>query len=248
MAAEGFKNEFFGGMNQDLARTKVSANMFFEAINFRPMTDKGLSDGSLENIRGNVLLTPIPDTAAVQKISLDLTVTGPIFITIVYNGVSTTSAGSFTITSSSTTEQLYNFLITDTNFTSIIGTSYNIYYNNLYLLLNPLDLLPVVIIPILGLTIDATFVPAQSNLEVIGSTYINNDIFLLATSNKTQAPGSDDPSSVGQIWKLEINNVDNTATSLSIVYNNYLDFSTYNAVAPTAIEGRYENLLVRFLQ
>lgn len=237
---EAFKNEF-QGMNQDFAKTKIPPNIYYEAINFRPSTDKGLSDGALENIRGNVALATIPDTAAVQKISLDLTVPGAIFITITHNGVPITSASAFTITASSTPEHLYNFLINDTNFTSAIGTLYNIYYNNLYLLLNPLDLLTVVITPVLGLTIDDDFIPAQSNLEVIGSTYINNDIYILTTNNDSQSPGQDDAESLGQIWKLDIDNATNLAQPLTLIYNNYLNFSTYNAVAPSAILGRYEN-------
>jgi len=237
---EAFKNEF-QGMNQDLAKTKIPPNIYYEAINFRPSTDKGLSDGALENIRGLLALTTIPDTGTVQKISLDLTVPGTIFITISHNGIPITSATGFTITASSTPEHLYNFLINDTNFASALGSLYNVYYNSLYLLLNPLDLLPVVITPILGLTIDDNFIPAQSNLEVIGSTYINNDIYLLTTNNTTDSPGQGDPESIGQIWKLDIDNATNLASPLTLIYNNYLNFSTYNAIAPSAILGRYEN-------
>lgn len=241
MAAEGFKNEF-QSMNQDLARTKVPANAFFEAINFRPTTDKGLTDGALENIRGNIGLLSIPDIAAVQQIKLDLSILGPISIQIVHNGVAITSSTTFNLASTSTPENLYNFLINDVNFISAFGTLYNLYYNNLFLILNPLDLLPVIITPTFGLIIDDDFVSAQQNLEVIGSTYINNDIYLLTTNNSSVTPGRNSiAESVGQIWRLSVNNVSNTATPLELIYNNYLNFSTYNAIAPSAILGRYEN-------
>lgn len=236
MAAEAFKNEF-GTMNQDLAKTKLPANMYYEAINFRPSTDKGLTDGALENIRGNLSLTNIPNTPAVQKITIDLASPGTFSITITHNGVGITSAGSFTVTASTKPIDLYNFLINDANFSPAIGILYNIYYNNLYLLLNPLDLLTTVITPVAGLILNTAYIPAQTGLEVIGSTYINNDIYLLATNIKTHAPTS----SIGQIWKLIVDNVTNTVSTPTLIYNNYLNFSTYNAIAPSAILGRYEN-------
>ena len=239
--AEGFKNEFSGGMNQDLARNKIPANVYYEAENFRPTTDKGSTDGALENIRGTLALTTIPNLAAVQKITVDTSAPGAINITITHNGVPVTSATAFTVTSTTTAEDLYDFLQADANISPLIGVSYDFYYNDLYVLLNPLDILVVIITPVAGLIIDNAYVPAQTNLEIIGSTFIDNDIYFLTTNGKTDTPGQNgDPATVGQIWKLTIDNVTNTAGTPTLLYNNYLNFSTYNAIAPSAILGRYE--------
>jgi hypothetical protein len=239
--AELQKNEFSAGMNQDLSKSKIPANMYREAVNFRPTTDKGETDGALENIRGTLALTTIPNIAAIQKIIVDTTAPGSITITITHNAVVTSSATTFTISASSTAEDLYDFLLADANIGPLVGVNYNFYYNDLFVLMYPLSSVGTVITPAAGLTIDTAYVPAQTGLEIIGSTYINEDIYILTTNNKTTTPGQNlIPSSVGQIWKIDVNNVTNTAPTPTLIYNNYIDFSTYNAVAPSAILGRYE--------
>jgi len=240
--AELQKNEFSGGMNQDLSKSKIPANIYREASNFRPTTDRGESDGALENIRGTLSLTTIPNIAAIQKITVDTAAPGNITITITYNAVVTASATTFTVASSTTAKDLYDFLIADANIGPLVGVNYNFYYNDLFVLMYPLNPSVVTTItPIVGLTLDTTYIPAQTGLEIIGSTFINEDIYILTTNNKTTTPGQNAiPSSVGQIWKIDVNNVNNTASAPTLIYNNYIDFSTYNAIAPSAILGRYE--------
>lgn len=239
-AGEGYKNEF-QLMSQDLAKTKYPPNTFYEAINYRPTTDKGLSDGALENIRGTLALTTIPDTAAVQRITLNVAVTGALGFNITNNGIVVSTAGTYTVTASSTPEDIYNFLINDANFLAAFGTLYNIYYNDTSLLFYPLNLFVTTVastgVAAASITVNNNYIPAKQNLEIIGSTFINNDIYILTTDEKGQAPTS----SVGQIWKIDIDNVDNTINSITLIYTNFLNFSTYNAIAPSAILGRYEN-------
>lgn len=49
------------GMNQDGAKNKENNNSYFSALDFRVVTDKGKSTGSLENERGNKILFKVPD-------------------------------------------------------------------------------------------------------------------------------------------------------------------------------------------
>ena len=133
---------------------------------------------------------------------------------------------------------------------------YNIYYNSNYILIVPITYSTYIAISVsvaLQLNTAATptyYIDAQANLEIIGSTTIRDDIYLFTTSNTSKNPGGHsfddtlavDANSVGQIWKLEYSKIDPLdSPTLTLIYNNYVDFSTYNAIAPTACLGRYEN-------
>jgi len=59
---EGIKG-FFGGMNQDGAKNKENQSTYFHAQDFRIITDKGKSTGSLENERGTKIAFKVPDLA-----------------------------------------------------------------------------------------------------------------------------------------------------------------------------------------
>lgn len=242
------ESTFSGGQNQDLSKTLIPANKYYSSLNFRISTDKGLSTGALENIRGNIELVDIPNIPSVQQILLDNSISGSVVINISDGVISGSSTSSFVINSGTTIKELYTHIITDPGF-DIIKLSYYIYYNNDYILLVPVNTSINIIISSSGsasgaIIVNDDFIPAQSNLEPIGSTFINDDIYILTTNNKTKSPGKQDPASYGQIWKLVINDVTNLGT-IQLIYNNLLNFSTYNAFAPTAILGRYENALIQ---
>ncbi len=241
------ENIFSGGMNQDLPKTKIPANMYYQSYNFRLTTDKGLSNSSLENIRGNLSLLSIPDLPEFQKIALNLSTLNTVDITISDGVFSDVGVAPFTTTATTTTEDLYDYFQEDAGYANL-NSLYYIYYNDLYLVFVPTSTtLTYTVIPSGVAATDivvTSYVPAQTNLEVIGSTFINNDIYLITTNCKDQAPGDTDPDSYGQVWKLVINDVTNTGT-LTNLYNNQLDLSTYNAIAPTAILGRYENSTIQ---
>ncbi len=235
---------FNGGMNQDLSKTKVPPNMYYHSQNFRISTDKGLSETSLENIRGNLNLLTIPNLPVVQKISIDTSITGFVDITISNGTFTDVGIAPFTITSGTTPEDLYNYFQNDVGYANL-NSLYYVYYNESYLVFTPSTTTGTyTILPSntasASININSTFVPAQSNLEVIGSTHINDDIYILTTNNTTQSPGDLDPDSYGQIFKIVIDNATNIGT-ITNVYNNKVNFSTYNAIAPSAILGRYEN-------
>jgi hypothetical protein len=91
--------------------------------------------------------------------------------------------------------------------------------------------------------IQSVYLPSASNLILIGSSYIDDDIYLLtAVDNDTEAnPHPNDSfSNLGTIWKLNIDEITKVST-LTLIYNNNLDFTKYHPVPPTAILGRYES-------
>lgn len=239
-------NNFNKGMDSDTNPLNIEKGKYIEASNVRIINDINGTSHSVNNIKGNEFNITIPDTFVVQQIFVDRTIIGSIFITFFISGAPITTAGSFDVTASSTAEDLYNFLINDTNILPFIGVDFDIYFNSLYVLLNPLTSGSVIISIIGGLIIDDNFIPAQTDLEIIGSVNIREDIYLFTTNNTTKNPGGHtvslavDPSSVGQIWKYEYDKI-TLAGTLILIYNNYVDFTTYNAITPTAATGRYEN-------
>lgn len=230
------ENSFSQGMDQDTSKTKYSSEKYLDATNFRIVTDKGLSNFSLENIKGNIALVGgiLYDLQGVDKI----TITGDdVTQTLTIN--SQTGSAPFD-TTDKTIKELYTYITTDVNYTKY-GTEYNVYYNETQLFIVANNTFTITVTGIgTGLTIDLNFIPAQTNLQPIGSTSINDDIYIFSTNNTSISPGKDDASSYGQIWKLVINDITNIGT-LTLIYNNKINFSTYNAIFQTGVEGRYEN-------
>jgi hypothetical protein len=225
----------FRGMNQDISKTKLENTKYLDALDLRLSTTEGQSTYSLNNIRGNKLLFNIPNTRNVYKISVNLTApysSG----TLTINGQ--ISSGSFSPSSTSTGQDLYNFIANDVSLTTF-RQSYNIAKGKNYIIIYSTNFNTNPSFSGTGLTITTT-VPAENNLVPIGFTLIRNDIYIYTTPNTSLNPGESDPSSTGQIFKLNYNEVLYTS-SLELIYNNYLNFSTYNNIATTANIGNYEN-------
>lgn len=93
-------------------------------------------------------------------------------------------------------------------------------------------------------TTQAAYVTGSNNLTIIGSTFIDEDIYLFASdTNDTEnnINPNDSFSNLGSIWKLQIDNVTKVST-LTLMYFNKLDFTRFYPIAPTAALGRYESL------
>ena len=89
----------------------------------------------------------------------------------------------------------------------------------------------------------SVYLTGASNLILIGSSYINDSIYLLTAVNddsETNPHPNDSFSNLGTIWKLDIDEI-TKASTLTLIYNNNLDFTKYHSVPPTAIVGRYES-------
>ena len=244
------------GMNKDLDPLILNKDSYENALNLRLITEKGGSTPSLINIKGNSKRTSMPDLTGVHRVSLFST--GATNITI----QGQIGAG-ITIASGDTIEDVYNYIISDTaytncvqntGFTTVTSNSYNIYFDQTYLYVvgaftgttTPVQNTITISVANFILALQADYVSAQTDLYIIGSTFIRDDIFIFTTSNSTKNPGGHDstltadPTSAGQIWKLEYNQVNDTST-LSLLYNNYIDFTARHPIPPTAVTGRYEN-------
>jgi len=95
----------------------------------------------------------------------------------------------------------------------------------------------------------SVYLQGASNSILIGSGYVDDSIYLLtAVDDDTESnPHPNDSfSNLGTIWKLDIDEITKVST-LTLIYNNNLDFTKYHPVPPTAILGRYESRAIQRL-
>ena len=244
-------NSFSRGINQDINPLNQPEGTYRDANNIRLINDVSGTSMSINNIKGNEFNKTIPNVPTIQKI----TITGTGVSNITINGES----ANITVNSGTNATDLYNFIDTDAAYTKF-GIEYDVYKETSYIIIVPKytnstqsALYTVTMNATVGLTPNTTFIPAQANLQVIGSTTIRDDIYLFTTNCTTKNPGghnsalSADASSVGQIWKYTYNKSTFISDELVLIYTNYLDFSTYNAISPSSCLGRYENSLIQRL-
>ncbi len=102
-------NTFSSGMNSDQSKTILNKQTYLQALNFRPLTEVGSSNGSLVNIKGNECKITFPDLQHVYKLQVvEGTADTPNAVDITINGV---IYSTFTLTNSSTGFDLYTYII-----------------------------------------------------------------------------------------------------------------------------------------
>ncbi len=244
-------NSFQSGMNQDYAKTIQQKDSYVEALNFRITTENGQSTGILSNVKGNTLAIQIPDTSNILEfiaiperfinpVTLTLTITSP-------SGIITTIPLTWnTPNGINLFDDFANFINNESSLISYgiiafsTGHSTKLYSNLFYNL--------SLVFTNSGFIVN-TIIPTQTNLIPIGSTNIRDEIFILTTSASNINPTQDGINkNASQIWKLTYDEalIDREPLSPSIftitlLYNNRLDFSLSYPIAPTAIKGNYEN-------
>ncbi len=232
----------FLSLNQDLAKTKFPSTACLEIYNMRMLTDQGTSTGSIQNVRGNTLDFTIPNTFAVYKISVNTA--GP-YVADDMTIAGQTSATTFLPSINTSGQDIYDFIDGDANLFLFDAGAYNVAVGSNYVIIFSSSINTTPSFAGSGLTV-TTEVAAQSNLIPIGFTTIRNNVYLYTTPNTTLNPGGHDltltadPTSTGQIWKLDYDEI-NFATTISLIYNGFLDFTTYRPIPTTATLGRYEN-------
>lgn len=240
-------NGFITGMRQDRAVTKHDPSSYLEAWNMKIITKEGRSTASMTNTKGNQLLVTLPDTSALQKIYVNSSYGVGQNITITTTSAPQTGAG-FETTSSTTGQDLYNYLDSDAAYTNF-GVDYDVYVAPTYIVIYPRSGITLTASVTAGLTHQAAYVPAQTNLTPIGYTTVRDEIYIFSTkqTNTSKNPGGHDPSittvdatTVGQIWRLTYDKVEFVPT-LKLIYCNYIDFTLYHPIPPSATVGRYEN-------
>jgi len=248
-------NNFSKGMNKDINPLNSPKGNYIDAQNIRLVNDAETTSLSLNNILGNDYQLTIPDSPLIKKVSIISEAAGQNLIIAGQSGTGFSTIGA-------TGEDLYNYIVNDAAYTLCaqnIGASsptYNIYYNSNYIIIVPIGTAIINIISTgLSLSVNNSFILAQTNLQVIGSVPLRDDIYLYTTSNTTKNPWGKsndsslpvDPSSVGVIWKLVYDRVTLVVQPLELIYASNLDFSTYYAIPPSACLGRYENTEIQRL-
>lgn len=230
---------FDGGLNQDSAKLLRKQNTYFDARNIRVTTYEGSSNISVTNSKGNKLLATIPTAAKVYKITNNnLNPSTVANISISVNGINVIGVSLHetlanivtTINNASTLSAFKAWLSTDTTyiyFTSINGTpitSFGISFSSGHSI------------------VLTTIINPQSGLIPIGWVCIRDTIILITTNETSKTPAP--TGGIGQIWKLTYDNI-TLAPTITLLYNNFLNLSTFYAIAPTAIQSRYENVLTQ---
>jgi hypothetical protein len=106
-------NTFSNGQNSDLSKQIPAKNTYLQALNFRPLTELGGSNGALVNIKGNECSITFPDLQAVYKLQL---IKGTDVVPNTTNNVATvtvngTTVGTLEISNSTRGIDLYNHII-----------------------------------------------------------------------------------------------------------------------------------------
>ena len=89
----------FGGMNSDLSSFIQNTEKYLKALNVRPVTDLGESNGALTNVRGNNCEIQFPTLRAVYRFAITTTAATPVTnsnVTITINAI---TSAQFTISS-----------------------------------------------------------------------------------------------------------------------------------------------------
>ena len=244
------KQTYTTGIDQDTSKLKYKNTSYFEAYNFRVITDGGSSTGALENEKGNKLSFKIPYVAASYKLrrinttnpagSETITITSgvTVIVNISYNAANNilTNKDLFTIINNDATIQTLvtdNKLnvIEDDNFVYIIG----------------LD--ATLTVSIIGTDCKLnTIAEAQSDVRICGMGHLDTWIIIFTTSET----GANPTSSIGdQIWKLKYDEYANIIEGLNsgflvpsthLIYNNQLNLSTYHRIEEPIT--RYETIKI----
>jgi hypothetical protein len=227
------KQTYIGGIDQDTSKLKYKQTSYFEAHNFKVVTEDGSSTGALENERGNKLTFKIPSTSRSYKLrrtdvdavagSETIDVLGtPISYTASDNILTNADLFAF-LNANATIQALITAntlkLIEDDNFVYFIGLN------------SPLT------VTVVGTDCTLTTVAeAQSNLKICGMGYLDQWIVVFTTSETAENPTS---STGDQIWKLKYNEYSNAVEgvvggllvpSTHLIYNNQLRLSTHHRI------------------
>ena len=257
-------NTFTKGIDKDASKTLLEPSKSRHLENWRLITEKGASTGSLENIKGNRLFFTFPTTSPVSSFRVNISGSGVHgsndTIEIIINGVIYTLFAGLTGETSDTTVYR-NILVTRLNAATSLDQNGNT-------ITNPLRAFNIVAVPqgtdaillystgtsvtTLSTTTSghiisgsiSTIVAPQSNLEIIGWATIREDFIILTCSKNNPATGGP-----GQIWRLTYvpESIGNIYTStLTLLYNNNVNFTVEHPIpSPGGIIGRYENALIQ---
>jgi hypothetical protein len=264
-------NNFSGGMNSDLSKIFHSKDSYLQALNFRGVTTLGESNGSLVNIKGNECNIQLPELRDIFKLQVvNAGGVNDDVVTITINGQTTApiniAEGVLGLTVYNAIKNLVNCYETTNPITNVLKSfavawadNYVVIYQQpTYKDCSPAEpaVDPIILVNRTATDVRYTlqfvnvsgnfvntresYVEGVSDLIIIGSQFIDEDIYLFTCENTITIPPNDSFTDIGAIWKLSINNVTREST-LTLIYANYLDFTKFHPIAPTAVLGRYES-------
>jgi len=254
----------FLGMNSDLSKYIQNNDKYLKALNLRPVTTLGESNGSLSNVQGNNCEVTFPNLRGVYKLKISKTydVDGVFYpgkVTLTINGNTTAVIDIFENTTPSDVASYIKNLSNCYNGTYNPARTFAVAYSNdyIYIYQNPEYRLcstiqstnPVVSTIKLQDGSDIGFITPTGELTAVSTYYVPQQsssesvIILGSTSindtNYLLTTGSINSSKLGQIWELDYNEL-TQVTKLKLMYNSYLNLTKNAPIPPTAIIGRYE--------
>lgn len=239
-------NTFTSGINRDLDKSILKSSNYYNAENFRLITNGGLSSGALENVVGNKFSVEVPDISnmyigMVYPRGKD---NGELYdIGIMSNGVSHIAVYN-------TSLDFYDWFISV--FCNVISSNYIsglvceeigdevVIYSTTY------DVALSVVFH--GGTTDVVsvyfdIIPEQEGLIIIGKDVMRDSIILYTTNCRSSLDSTIQSTGYGQIWELTYSNTVNFNTpTLTLKYNNLLGFSTKHLIKSYS---RYETPDIR---
>lgn len=238
-------NSFNGGLDMDTTKALVPKNKYRDAKNIHLITSGLDSSGSLANSDGNVSSFSIPTTSNVIKLI------GPVVAGNVQVNINGTLI-NVTVNANTEFKDLSNAVNANATLQALAITAA---YSDTYVLIysqvvNNLTVTPnIVVSNLVNISQSGNpYILAQTTPTIIGSTTIRDAFIIFTTTETSSNPGGHDSTtastatqSAGQIWKLVYDPVTFVAT-LTLLYNNYIDLTTFHPIPPSAAEGRYETL------
>lgn len=234
------QNNFNKGLNSDIVKTQFNAQQYVKALNMRLTNIDELTTGSLNNILGNKSFSnmnfpnEVFSSIKIENNSEnDIT---PVPTTITINGNSTT----LYIGGATTGEDIKLSISTLPGY----NADFEVYtYENTCIIKG------LTVNPSVSTTINPNLILSQwsnyidfriSRLTIIGSTYINNDIYLLTTVTDNE-PGGD-----GLIWKFSYDeSLLNFNSNVKLIYHSTdLRFCKQHPIF-NECKGNYENINVQ---
>jgi hypothetical protein len=253
----------FNSMNSDLSKFIQNNDKYLKALNLRPVTTLGESNGGLTNIMGNNCEITFPLLRGVYKLKIQPYYTGDEFVPqtviLTINGQSTTT---ITLDLNTRPKDIVPYI---KNLTNCYQNTFNTYktfavaYDNeyIYIYQNPEYRLcstnesvePTIVLTKGGVGTELIYITPTGTTSTSQTPFIpaNNSYDKLIIIGSTYI-GEDNylftcvennTQKTGNIWKLTYDELAGFSY-IKLLNNSYLNFDINYPIPPTATNGRYE--------
>jgi hypothetical protein len=237
------KNSFIKGMDKDSSKFVFNPDKYYDALNMRLLTKRGLSSGALKNESGTRILFKVPDVYPLYEltgIGSDVTI----------NGVLYTLSGT-----STTLLECYNEI---KGFSGVISSEtvgdYKVLWGNDRIIIAGLD--SDLIVTTTSFILSNPVIK-QESLGLIGWEYVDN--YIVAFTTKQSNVSATPTGTIGQIWLIPYDKITSTVEedyidsdnylipSQTLIYNNVLNFSSKNRIkSPVVFKKDSDTIKIYF--